>query len=177
MTWFDGVIIGAVALSGLLAMARGMVHEAFSLAGWLLAAILTFIALKQGVSFPVRRLLGSVLIADIGTGILIFLAVLVVFSLLTGWIVRRLPEGRFGFLDRLLGLAFGLARGVLLVLLVYVLLLQVFDERKNTMPRAIKDGVTNRYLKQGSEILLEKGGDWLAWARRQIDTQLKKAPQ
>ena len=38
MNWFDFAVIGVVALSGLLAMARGFVKELISLAGWIVAA-------------------------------------------------------------------------------------------------------------------------------------------
>src|SRR5262249_28735710 len=42
MNWFDFAVLGVLALSGLLAMARGFVKELLSLAGWIIAAIVTF---------------------------------------------------------------------------------------------------------------------------------------
>ena len=77
MNWFDFVVIGVVALSGLLAMARGFVKELISLAGWIVAAIVTFLTYKY-VSEHVKGIVKSQTIADIGSGIVIFLVVLVI---------------------------------------------------------------------------------------------------
>ena len=93
MNWFDFVIIGVVALSGLLAMARGFVKELISLAGWIVAAIVTFMTYKY-LSAPVNNIVKSQTIADIGSGIVIFLVVLIAWGLATHWFVKRLPAAR-----------------------------------------------------------------------------------
>ena len=48
-TWFDFAVIGVVGLSGLFAMARGFVKELISLAGWIVAAIVTFLVVVSGI--------------------------------------------------------------------------------------------------------------------------------
>jgi len=149
MNWFDFVVIGVVALSGLLAMARGFVKELISLAGWIVAAIVTFLTYKY-VSEPVKDIVKSQTIADIGSGIVIFLVVLVIWGFATHWFVKRLPGGTFGFIDGFFGLVFGLARGALLVVLAYLLLQVAF---KDATPTWIAQAKTKEYLDEGAKIL------------------------
>ena len=175
MNWFDFAVIGVLALSGLLAMARGFVKELLSLAGWIIAAIVTFIALPY-VREPVRNLVKSQTIADIGAGIVIFLIVLVICGLITGWLTRRMPGGTFGFLDGLLGLVFGLARGALLVALAYVLLQVAF--KADNLPKWVTDAKTKPYLDEGADLLRRLNPEeWFEKGRKAIEDGTKKAPQ
>jgi len=173
MNWFDFVVIGVVALSGLLAMARGFVKELISLAGWIVAAIVTFLTYKH-LSGPVQGIVKSQTIADIGSGIVIFLVVLVIWGLATHWFVKRLPGGTFGFIDGFLGLVFGLARGALLVVLAYLLLGVAF---KDAMPAWVTQAKTKEYLDQG-KVFLERLNpeEWLERGRKVIEDRNKTPP-
>lgn len=173
MNWFDFVVIGVVALSGLLAMSRGFVKELISLAGWIIAAIVTFLTYKY-VSEPVFEIVKSRTIADIGSGIVIFLVALVVWGLATHWIVKRLPGGTFGFVDGFVGLVFGLARGALLVVLAYLLLGVAF---KDAMPQWVSQAKTKAYLDQGKEFLERLNPEqWLERGRKAIEDRDRKPP-
>lgn len=170
-TWFDFAVIGVVGLSGLLAMARGFVKELISLAGWIIAAIVTFMTYKL-VSGPVQGIVKSQTIADIGSGIVIFIVVLVIWGLLTHWFVKRLPGGTFGFVDGILGLVFGLARGALLVVLAYLLLQVAF---KDAMPEWVTKAKTKEYLDEGAKFLQRVNPeDWLERGRKAIEDHNKK---
>ncbi|MCW5773322.1 MAG: CvpA family protein [Rhodospirillaceae bacterium] len=173
MNWFDLAVLGVVLLSGLLAMARGFVKELLSLAGWIVAAIVTFIALPY-LREPVRQFVKSHTIADIGTGIVIFLVVLVICGLATSWLTRRMPGGTFGFLDGILGLVFGLARGALLVSIAYVLLQVAFKE--DNLPRWVTEARTREYLDQGANLIRRLNPeDWFERGRKALEDQ-KKTP-
>lgn len=175
MNWFDYAIIGVLALSGVLAMARGFVKELLSLAGWIIAAIVTFTALPYARE-PVRNLVKSQTIADIGSGIVIFLVVLVICGFITSWLTRRMPGGTFGFLDGLLGLVFGLARGALLVSLAYLLLQFAFKE--NTLPPWVTQAKTKEYLDEGAALLHRLNPEeWFKRGAKAFEDQNKKAPQ
>ena len=175
MNWFDFAVIGVLALSGLLAMARGLVKELLSLAGWIVAAIVTFIALPH-VSPIALKLVKSKTIADIGSGIVIFLVVLVICGLITHALTRRLPSGTFGFVDSVLGLIFGLARGALLVALAYLLLNVAF--KSDNLPPWVTEAKTKPYLDQGSDILKRLNPEeWFEKGRKAIEDGTKKAPQ
>lgn len=173
MNWFDFAVLGLLALSGLLAMARGFVKELLSLAGWIIAALVTFMALPY-VREPVRDIVKSQTIADIGSGIVIFLVVLVICGVITHALTRRLPSGTFGFVDGLLGLVFGLARGALLVSLAYLLLNFAF--KSDNLPPWVLEAKTKPYLDQGADILRKLNPEeWFEKGRKAIEE--RKAPQ
>ncbi len=175
MNWFDFAVLGLLALSGLLAMARGFVKELLSLAGWIIAAIVTFLALPY-VREPVRNIVKSQTIADIGSGIVIFLVVLVICGLVTHALTRRLPSGTFGFVDGLLGLVFGLARGALLVSLAYLLLNFAF--KSDNLPPWVQEAKTKPYLDEGREILQRLNPEeWFERGRKAIEDETKKKQQ
>lgn len=172
MNWFDFAVLGLLAMSGLLAMARGFVKELLSLAGWIIAAIVTFMALPY-VREPVRNIVKSQTIADIGSGIVIFLVVLVLCGLITHALTRRLPSGTFGFVDGLLGLVFGLARGALLVSLAYLLLNFAF--KSDNLPPWVLEAKTKPYLDQGADILKRLNPEeWFEKGRKAIQDGTKK---
>ncbi len=110
----DLVAIAIVVISGLFALVRGFIHELLSLGSWIGAGIATYYGIDYAI--PVARGLTDVQpLADIGAGVVVFLVVLVVLSVLTRFLARRVRHSAFGALDRTLGLLFGLARGVVLV--------------------------------------------------------------
>ena len=59
-------------------------------------------------------------IADLVTGIMIFIATLVILSIITKQISRGVKESALGALDRALGFLFGLLRGAVVVSLVWI---------------------------------------------------------
>ncbi|GAA5080734.1 CvpA family protein [Lysobacter panacisoli] len=111
MAAIDWVLLAVVAVSALFGLMRGFVGVLASLAAWVLAG---WAAFRFGGDLAL--LLSSD--ADIGAGELFggyalsFIAVLVVVGLV-GWLVRKLVEsvGLTG-LDRTLGFALGIARGL-----------------------------------------------------------------
>lgn len=117
----DWVILMIVGGSCLIALFRGLVREALSLANWVIAALLA-----RGFA----DLLSQVLAQWIDTAsirYLIAFSVLMALSLIVGGlliklVVKLVHASGLGFADRMLGLVFGLARGVLLVMLGLALL-------------------------------------------------------
>lgn len=110
----DLVVIAIVVISGLFALVRGFIHEFLSLGSWIGAGVATYYGIDHAI--PVARGLTDVQpLADIGAGVAVFLVVLILLSILTRFLARRVRHSAFGPLDRSLGLLFGLARGVVLV--------------------------------------------------------------
>ena len=117
MAVFDYVVIGIVAMSLVLGLWRGVVSEMMALAAWVLAfmAALEFGAQSGqlvfgGIADPaVRALAGCALV---------FAGVLVAMSLVRLAVRSMVKALGLSLSDRLLGMFFGLARGVLLVMIL-----------------------------------------------------------
>jgi len=124
MTGVDWIIVGVVLLSVLLAAAQGFFFEVFSLGGAILGYLL---AAWEYTRLAPKFLpyVKSAAIADLVGFLTIFFA----FVLLAGMVGRlvrwTVAEAGLRWIDRLLGAAFGLARG-LIVITVAVLALAAF---------------------------------------------------
>nr|WP_246505468.1 CvpA family protein [Coralloluteibacterium stylophorae] len=119
MNWADYVLIGIVAASVLIGLVRGFLVEALSLAIWAGAFWLAFTygdavaALFSGVDVPsVRLLLGYATV---------FVAAILVGGLLTWLLSRLIRVSGLSGTDRLLGMLFGVARGLALCCLLVLL--------------------------------------------------------
>ena len=119
MAWFDYAVLTVLALSLLLGALRGLMREMVSLAGWIAAFVLAT-AFSGIVALQMPESLGPLLSGLLGF-LLIFIGVLLVsgvVSLVLSLLVRAVG---LGFLDRLLGAAFGVVRGVAITLLAVLL--------------------------------------------------------
>ncbi|MBP5998173.1 MAG: CvpA family protein [Azonexus sp.] len=117
MATFDYVVLGIVAVSLMLGLWRGVVSELIALAAWVMAfmAALEFgadagKAVFTGLADPAIRVLAGC--------VLVFVGVLVFMSLIRLAVRSMVKALGLSLSDRLLGMFFGLARGVLLVMLL-----------------------------------------------------------
>jgi membrane protein required for colicin V production len=116
MTEFDYAVLVVVALSVVIGIWRGFVREAFSLGGWILAFVVanTFgndmaAMLGGAIHDPSIRLIAGF--------VLLFVIVLLAMGI-AGMLVSRLFKvAGLGLADRVLGAIFGLARGVVAVMI------------------------------------------------------------
>jgi len=121
MNWTDYTIIAVLGLSVLMGLWRGFVVEVLALAVWACAFWVAWLLgptlaerLSDSISTPSARVLLAYALC--------FIAVLVAGAIVT-FIMRKLVEGSgLSGSDRLLGMVFGLARGLALVVLVVFLL-------------------------------------------------------
>lgn len=125
-TIVDAVVLGVIALSGVLAYARGLVRELLSILGWVGAAVAAFIfapALEPLVrEVPVLR---DIIGTSCELGILaafaaVFAVALVLFSVFTPLLAGAVAKSALGPIDQGLGFLFGVARGALLVLIAFL---------------------------------------------------------
>ncbi len=130
LTIIDGVAAAIILISGFLAYARGLVRETLSIVGWGGAAVIAFVFAPQGKDLVyeipfINGLVGdSCEIALIISFILIFIVALIVISLFTPLLAGMVSKSSLGVIDRGLGFIFGLARGVLLIIVA----LFVYDQ-------------------------------------------------
>lgn len=121
MNLLDAGVIAIVVLSGLFAFSRGFVREGLSIATWVGASFFTFYAFPHA-----RPLAGKVLpaglLSDAAAMVGPFAVSLIVLSLITTIIARRVRGSPLSSIDRTLGLVFGLVRGAFLACLGYAAL-------------------------------------------------------
>ena len=118
--WVDLALLGVLALSTLVGIARGFVFEVLSLAGWIAAYFAAHWAAPQlAPQLPIGAA-GSALNYAAAFAI-VFLIVVVVWSIANGLLRRLIHATPLSAFDRLLGAGFGFARGVILLIVVATL--------------------------------------------------------
>lgn len=117
MATFDWVVIGIVAVSAAIGAWRGLVGEALAILAWIVALLAAWLfgasvgaALFSGVSDPGLRLA-----AGFGTMIVLVLVSMALLKILLRKVLKALG---LSLTDRLLGVLFGIVRGVAIVLLL-----------------------------------------------------------
>lgn len=127
----DIAVVIVVLISGVLAFLRGFVREALGIAAWIGAA---FIAMQvQPMTMGIAMdLIGMEVIAKYGSWVVIFLIALIILSIVSGALSNMIKDTSLNALDRSLGFVFGLARGALLISVVYFLGAQLMN--KNAPP-------------------------------------------
>jgi membrane protein required for colicin V production len=119
MTWVDLVVVGVLAVSGLLALSRGFVREVLGLGAWAGAAAFTYWGMPLARS-QFERWISSPEWVGVVDAVTLFIGSLLLLMLVSGWIGSLVRASALGGLDRTLGLVFGLARGALLVVFAYI---------------------------------------------------------
>ncbi len=115
VTAFDWTIIGVVALSALLAFARGVTRELIALAAWVIG-IVAAIALTPIVGAMLPEFGGPEALRYLLAFIVILIAALVIGALIAWPLSSLIRKAGLGFVDRFLGALFGVVRGFVLVL-------------------------------------------------------------
>jgi membrane protein required for colicin V production len=120
MTPLDYVVLAIVGISVLIALWRGLVREVVALVGWI-AALLIAIFASGMVADILPASWGGPAARYLIAFVLLFVLTLMLAALI-GWLLSRLLRAvGLGFLDRLLGAVFGLARGLLIVMVLVLL--------------------------------------------------------
>jgi len=117
MTIFDLVVLIIFIVSVLLSIVRGIVRESLSLAGWVVAYMAAKMFAKDFVIVLPLSITDDSLRMVISY-VAVFLAVLIVMSMVTMLASALIRTVGLGLVDRSLGALFGFARGLLVVLLL-----------------------------------------------------------
>jgi membrane protein required for colicin V production len=120
ISWLDVILIVIMLISGFLAMVRGFTREVLSIFSWAVAAVAA-LYLTPEYSGMLAPYINNPSVAQIAFAAGVFIVTLIVVSLITFRISDRVLDSRVGALDRTLGFIFGLARGFLLVAIVFIL--------------------------------------------------------
>ncbi len=159
MNWADFAILGIIGLSVLIGIWRGFIKEIFALAIWIAAGVAAYFfagrvegLLEQWVSVPSVRL---------AIAFVIIFVVALLLGGLVGFLVGKLVEstGLTGT-DRMLGLVFGVVRGVLIVVCLVML--------AGLTPAPKKDAWWQQ------SVLLDHFTELAVWAKTKLPDSLAK---
>jgi membrane protein required for colicin V production len=119
LTAFDVGVGILVLISAILATARGLTREVLSLATWAGSAAIAIYMLLYHPELA-QQYIAEELVANIATVAVTFIVALIVLHLITMRIADFVVDSKIGPLDRTLGFLFGVARGVLIAVVLVV---------------------------------------------------------
>jgi membrane protein required for colicin V production len=150
--YLDIFLIAVMLISGLLAMVRGFMREVLSIAAWIAAAAAAVYAFPRVLPLATQYFSNwnEWVVKGITLGG-VFLGTLIIVSIFTIRISDKILDSRIGALDRTLGFLFGLARGLIIVVVAFIF----FDWL--VPPKSQPEAVRNAK----SRVVLKGTGDWL----------------
>jgi membrane protein required for colicin V production len=150
ITWLDLVLLGVMLVSGLLAMIRGFMREILSITAWGAAAAVTLFAYPR--LLPIAKAnISSDIVAAVAVVGGVFLITLLIVSVITVRVSDMILDSRIGALDRTLGFLFGLARGLVIVVVAFLFFAWLVPDR--SQPDWVRSAK--------SRVVLQGTGDWL----------------
>jgi membrane protein required for colicin V production len=150
ITLLDIFLLAVMLISGLLAMIRGFMREVLSIAAWICSAAATLYLFPR-VLPTVKGYINNDIIATGVTVAGIFLGTLIIVSVLTVRISDKILDSRIGALDRTLGFVFGLARGLLIVVVAFIFFDWLVPQK--SQPSWVGNAK--------SRVVLKGTGDWM----------------
>src|SRR6266571_4891830 len=150
ITLLDIILIGVMLISALLAMIRGFMREILSIAAWAIAALVTLYFYAKLLPFAKSYFNNDIIAAAVVVGGT-FLGTLLIVSVITVRFSDMILDSRIGALDRTLGFLFGLARGLIIVVVAFLFFAWLVP------PRTQPSWVANAK----SKVVLQSTGDWL----------------
>jgi membrane protein required for colicin V production len=151
ITGIDLLVVAVILVSGAFAMWRGLVSETFTIIDWVLAG---FVALRFTPTFqPLLREMISppwleYVVVFIGTFLLMFIPL----SILNHRLAEMVKKSEIGPIDRVLGLVFGVFRGLVIVGLAYIAFAAMVPLRDH--PESLTRARLFPLIRQTSEVLL-----------------------
>ncbi|WP_455373511.1 CvpA family protein [Limibacillus halophilus] len=146
----DLIVVAILLISGILAFFRGLVHEVLSVSAWIGAGFATLYGYPLLTPY-IMKVISSELVAQIVSGVVVFIGVLIIISLISHGLSKRVKESALGALDRSLGFVFGLVRGAVLVCLCWLLLSWVLPAEER--PEWVQEAKSLPLIEVGAEAL------------------------
>src|SRR5437763_13738995 len=150
ITWLDMILIAVMLVSALLAMIRGFMREVLSIAAWVIAAGVTLYSFSKLLPFAKTYFNNDIVAYAVVIGGT-FLGTLLVVSVITVRFSDMVLDSRIGALDRTMGFLFGLARGLVIVVVAFLFFAWLVPDR--SQPAWVKNAK--------SRVALQGTGQWL----------------
>jgi membrane protein required for colicin V production len=141
-TWFDFAALVVLGLSGVMAFARGLIREVFSIIAFIGGAIAAVFFASMGRPLVEQFTPLSGALASVAAGLVIFLIVFIIITVITSTVAKTAHQStEIGSFDRAAGLAFGILRGILVVSLFVLLMRQTQPTDATTPADPMQDAV------------------------------------
>jgi membrane protein required for colicin V production len=150
ITLLDIILLLVMLVSGLLAMIRGFMREILSIGAWGAAALVTLYSYPRVLPLAKQYFASDSVAAAVSAGG-IFLGTLLIVSIITARISDMVLDSRVGALDRTLGFLFGLARGLVIVVVAFLFFAWLVPDR--SQPEWVRSAK--------SKLVLQNTGQWL----------------
>ena len=151
----DLFVISFILISCIVASYRGFVKEAFSMICWITALAMSF-HLYQIVKIEFEEIINNKNILDTISFFLPFIITLFVSTLISKWLSPKFTLQGLLIFDKVGGFIFGLLRGLLLIILLYLGFIYLLGKEKNIpLPNIILEAKSYTYIKETSILLLK----------------------
>ncbi len=150
----DLAILIVLGISTLLALLRGFVAELFTVVAWIGALAAAVYGYTFGVPYVVDLVGLEGTLAELLSGLAIFVVALIVLSVLARLCSGVLQIAGLGAVDRSLGFLFGLVRGAVLVSVAYLLVLWAVPDPKDH-PAWLTEAKALPIVIEGADLLVD----------------------
>ena len=150
ITLLDIILLLVMLVSGLLAMIRGFMREILSIGAWGVAALVTLYSYPRVLPLAKQYFNSDSVAAAVSAGG-VFLTTLLIVSIITARVSDMVLDSRVGALDRTLGFLFGLARGLVIVVVAFLFFAWLVPDR--SQPEWVRSAK--------SKLVLQNTGQWL----------------
>jgi len=150
ITLLDIILLLVMLVSGLLAMIRGFMREILSIGSWGVAALVTLYSYPRVLPLAKQYFASDSVATAVSAGG-IFLGTLLIVSIITARLSDMVLDSRVGALDRTLGFLFGLARGLVIVVVAFLFFAWLVPDR--SQPEWVRSAK--------SKLVLQNTGQWL----------------
>lgn len=159
MNALDIFFVVILTISGLMAILRGFVREVIGLLGWALAFVTAsrFFGTLAGVL--AEWIYQPYLVKPIAF-LLVFIPTLLAVGFLGQKVQMLINQAGLSVADRLMGLCFGLARGVLILLIGFILFKNFYQGAQPV--ELIAQSILSPHLAQGADMISQQfSSDWI----------------
>ena len=181
-TLADGAVALVVLVSAVLAYNRGVTREALAIAGWIIACLAAFYfapmvsPLVLEIPVVANILRSSCTLTVLASFAIVFAASLLILSIFTPVLSSAVQDTILGPIDRALGFLFGIARGVLLIGVLYLL----YDTLVNDSERIvmIDKSFSHGFVSDAAEAIREQAPTAMPdWLQTRIDQLMGECSQ
>jgi membrane protein required for colicin V production len=155
LTIVDLIVLGILGISGTIAWYRGFMKEVLTVSAWLIAALAAVFFWPATKPFA-RSMVEPKLLADILALAGVFFMLLIPTSFVSFRLSEMVRESRAGPLDRSLGFVFGVARGLLVAGLGYLIYASLAPAK--THPDWVREARLLPVVKGTADVLASLGG-------------------